>query len=378
MVKHKEKGIGLIDIILIFFIFCAVGVIYLMLTSEKSITEIAQFNAILDILPTNVVTENITFNDVIQNVTLSNDILADNPAGSANVDTQTQKPRSFASNSNYHFYNQLNENEKGMYGVIINNIQSFKNGCDKIEIANSKENVDFNFQTCWDAFCLDRPDIFFIDTKKVSFITQTTTSVLTGTKYKYILQPQGSGTYYLKSWSTQNEVEMAIEEVENVAKEITEKSSNYSSRYDKVKYIHDFIIENAEYDQDKGINDADIYGNLVKKTSVCEGYAKAFKYLLDKIGIPCVIVCGNGVADDGHNEFHAWNYVQMDDEKWYAVDCTWDDPIVIGKGTLSEKTKHKYFLVGSNNFGSSHQEDGDVSGTGQDFKYPELSESDYN
>lgn len=377
MFRKKEKGVSLINYILTFFIFCALGVIYLMLSSDSSITEIAQVNEILNILPTNIINQDKRISDLDKNITLSSDILTDNPASSPNIDNQSETSTQTIPNFNYYFYNQLKENEKRMYGVIVNNIQSFKNGSDKIEIANSKEEVDFQFQSCWDAFCLDRPDIFYIDTKKVSFITQTTSSVLNGTKYKYILQPQNNGTYYLRSWSNKSEIELAIREVENVANEVIEKVSNYTERYDKVKGIHDFIIENAEYDKNQGINDADIYGNLVKKTSVCEGYAKAFKYILDKMDIPCVIVCGNGIADDGHSEFHAWNYVQMDDEKWYAVDCTWDDPIVIGNGTLSEKTKHKYCLVGSNSFSSSHQEDGDVSGTGQNFKYPPLSQTDY-
>ena len=43
-----------------------------------------------------------------------------------------------------------------------------------------------------------------------------------------------------------------------------------------------------------------------------------------------------------------WSEVQMDDGKWYAVDVTWNDPIVSG---ISEKVSgfenHDWFLLGS-------------------------------
>ena len=88
---------------------------------------------------------------------------------------------------------------------------------------------------------------------------------------------------------------------------------------------------------------------------------------------------GEGYDDNGNTEAHAWNYVQMDDEKWYAVDPTWDDPIYVGSanGILTNSKKYAYFLKGSDTFNKNHVSDGDVSGTGQDFKYPELSKEDY-
>ena len=53
---------------------------------------------------------------------------------------------------------------------------------------------------------------------------------------------------------------------------------------------------------------------------VCEGYARAFNVLCDRVGIPCVLVEG-----DGNNTPHMWNYVQIG-QGWYAVDVTFNDP----------------------------------------------------
>ena len=63
---------------------------------------------------------------------------------------------------------------------------------------------------------------------------------------------------------------------------------------------------------------------------VCEGYAKTLKVLCDAFDIPCVLVSGKAKdneypEDPSKEEPHMWNYVQMEDGKWYLVDATWND-----------------------------------------------------
>ena len=67
----------------------------------------------------------------------------------------------------------------------------------------------------------------------------------------------------------------------------------------------------------------------------------------------------------------------MEDGKWYALDATWDDPIIIGNGRIGNDVKYKYFLKGSDTFFKNHTENGDVSRTGQTFVYKEISKTDY-
>ena len=63
---------------------------------------------------------------------------------------------------------------------------------------------------------------------------------------------------------------------------------------------------------------------------VCEGYARALKVLCDRVGIPCVLEEGyaNGAS-------HMWNNVKMGSQ-WYAVDVTWNDPVL----TSNPEKKH--------------------------------------
>ena len=131
------------------------------------------------------------------------------------------------------------------------------------------------------------------------------------------------------------------------------------------------------YDQNGRTNNSNIYGALVENTCICEGYAESFKIILDKLDIPCVLVYGDGLDANGQTEAHAWNEVKMDDDNWYAVDVTWDDPIVLGSGSPSTVDYHKNFLKGKINFEKSHIPNGDVSGKGKEFDYPLLSPADY-
>jgi len=65
------------------------------------------------------------------------------------------------------------------------------------------------------------------------------------------------------------------------------------------------------------------------------------------MGIPCILMAGN--ARSGSSEGgHMWNYVQMENGKWYAIDVTWDDPTVNGiRNVVSGFESHDWFLVGS-------------------------------
>lgn len=64
---------------------------------------------------------------------------------------------------------------------------------------------------------------------------------------------------------------------------------------------------------------------------------------------------GTATNSQGETENHAWNYVQLNGI-WYAVDCTWDDPIIIGNGKINESIKYQYFLKGSKEFNTSQRQ----------------------
>ena len=165
--------------------------------------------------------------------------------------------------------------------------------------------------------------------------------------------------------------------------QIDQMLSAGATNYDKVKAIHDKICSMVTY-EDKNLGNAyyqtpyslyiDADGDG-KVETVCAGYAKMMKLQCDKYGIPCVLV--TGVTDTG--EAHMWNYIQLEDGKWYAADATWDDQssimydfFMVGSETYSSAA------FGSKKFSVTHMPSGKWT-TSADcvFRYPILSTNAY-
>ena len=144
---------------------------------------------------------------------------------------------------------------------------------------------------------------------------------------------------------------------------------------ENLRIVHDYLVDTIEYDGEAGKSVYNIYGALVNKKAVCEGYARSYKLILDELGIPCIIACGVAKNSSGDIESHAWNYVQLDGN-WYAVDVTWDDPVIIGNGSLTDDIRYRYFLVGAEEFSKDHFEDGNIAAEFK-FEYPILSYTNY-
>ena len=127
-----------------------------------------------------------------------------------------------------------------------------------------------------------------------------------------------------------------------------------------------------------------LLGSTGSAGPVCEGYSRAFKVLCDELEIPCVLVDGMSYNSGGSGP-HMWNNVQMPDGNWYAVDVTWNDPVVSGKtGAVSGYESENYLLVGGSTvvgdrtFSTSHVvENSVVSGSTCFTNCPVLASSAY-
>lgn len=99
----------------------------------------------------------------------------------------------------------------------------------------------------------------------------------------------------------------------------------------KIKAIHDYIINNTIYDKTwvNSTNKADksntAYGPLFSKKALCGGYTDLMELFLEKLNIKSY-----KIASDNH----IWNYIYID-KNWYHYDLTWDDPVTnTGKNLL--------------------------------------------
>ena len=129
-----------------------------------------------------------------------------------------------------------------------------------------------------------------------------------------------------------------INQINTIAdKIIADNITDNMTSKDKIKAIHDHIINNTDYDQLKTENIEDTtyksntaYGVLVEKYGICSGYSDTMAIFLNKLNI---------INYKISNDQHIWNLVFLDGQ-WYHLDLTWDDPI-------SDKniTRDNYFLI---------------------------------
>ena len=284
------------------------------------------------------------------------------------------------------YYEQLDEYAKIIYDKLNSNLESLKTGMYTADFGLTfdellhQEGGDVilkdSFQLAINALTFDNPDLFYLDVTKLYLLTEVTTRAFSK-KYEVTIGPNEE-SYLSKAFPTEQVVTSAINMIEQEKNNLVNQCQNKST-VEKIKIVHDYLVDNTEYDLEAGENIYNVYGTLIDKKSVCEGYARSFKYIMDDLNIPCIISCCIGKNSEGKAESHAWNYVQIDDE-WYAIDVTWDDPVITGPGYLSEakkqESKYEYYLNGSNKFFEDHFEDGNIVGEAN-FKYPTLSVLNY-
>ena len=141
--------------------------------------------------------------------------------------------------------------------------------------------------------------------------------------------------WYYDYADTFSEVMGYRQNMSELAKEMAKdvKDNDDLSDVEKALILHDRLALHAEYDvyvnsnylEDYPDTDFTAVGPLCLKVGVCQGYAMAYMYLLDYVGIK-----SQYCSSDALN--HGWNIVYIDGEP-YHVDVTWDDPIsdVLGR-----------------------------------------------
>lgn len=167
------------------------------------------------------------------------------------------------------------------------------------------------------------------------------------------LDKESKGKYYYKMVLTYTYYDTAAQEKQVntvVNKFVNSLDTNKLSDYEIMKKIHDFICNKTTYDYDAMESPYShtyaftAYGALIKGKCVCQGYAVAFYRICKELGYKVRFVSSDPVEG-----CHAWNIIQLDN-KYYFVDCTWDDQIRDEKDNeplqeIFNNNSYYYFLV---------------------------------
>lgn len=171
----------------------------------------------------------------------------------------------------------------------------------------------------------DHPDLFWLDSY---VLTESNGSA------KLELSP-------MNGYSSE-ELEKMHRELISAADSLIADMPSGLDDYGKILYVHDKLVLSTDYDKVGALSSKNglwgtAYGCLVQGNAVCQGYAEAFQYIMNQLGIECGVCTGESV-----NGSHAWNYVNLNG-KYYWLDVTWDDPDFGGETDSS--IIHSYFLI---------------------------------
>lgn len=195
----------------------------------------------------------------------------------------------------YPYYAMLDAKGQHLYRQIFANANAFNGAFVPVEAVPVSE-----IRNVIMAVYNDHPELFWLNTAFVCKYDKNKICAELELEFNISQEefPETSSKFY-------NTVNTLLTQVQNLGD------------YEKERRIHDLLIEKIEYDKGADMNQS-AYSALVEGKSVCAGYARAYQYLMQRMGIPCYYCTGFAGED------HAWNIVALDDG-YYNVDVTWDD-----------------------------------------------------
>lgn len=192
------------------------------------------------------------------------------------------------------------------------------------------------------------------------------------TKLLTTISDFGEVTLEVKYLYNKEEIKMVDEEVGKIIKQIIKDDD---TDYDKIKTVHDYIINKTKYDVDMNqeMKSFNAYGALFNNMATCNGYTDLMAIFLSKMGYDNFRIATTGAEiNDEKATGHVWNAVYVDNE-WVHLDLTWDDPVSTdGKNYLY----HKYFLIDSDELKTA---DSNITSNEHNFNkaiYTELKKED--
>lgn len=202
-------------------------------------------------------------------------------------------------NAGGYAFSKLSLEEQNVYIQILDSLLNYE---EETTLTTTDATVIDKAFTC---VMLDHPEIFYIDGYKYTEYTGN------GKVEKIVF----SGNYLYEEAEKDRRAQL----IESAADAMLHGVPDTEDEYAKVKYLYDAIVNHTEYRLSSADNQ-NICSVFLHGESVCQGYAKALQYLLQKLDMECVLVLGTVTGGEGH----AWNLVSVNDS-WYYLDATWGD-----------------------------------------------------
>lgn len=247
--------------------------------------------------------------------------------------------------------------------VVIEDANSYKKKDDFIYIQNTNDYVPLSYQDLLNIYytitnngykeftfycpseykeCTKDIEQISDDTEILTYINNFVHPYNSFSNIQTVISESGEINIHIKYLYTEEEIQTINQEVEKIYHNVIKENK---SDYEKIKTIHDYIINHTKYDVERNEKDTSkynsykAYGPLIEGYATCSGYTDAMALFLEKMEIKNFKVATELMQENISG--HVWNAVFLDN-KWLHLDLTWDDPVSDdGKDYL----QHKYFLI---------------------------------
>ena len=161
----------------------------------------------------------------------------------------------------------------------------------------------------------------------------TFTMTATGTyNFKFYVMDKAANLYYLRVNFNISVSDDKYPSVDSIVRSAVAEcnSKTDGSEYAKALWLHDWLLDQLEYDKTLKWSSAE--SALTRELGTCQSYESAYAKLLTAAGIE------NSETRDTYDG-HTWNAMKLDGQ-WYQTDCTWDDS---SDNWYSFDQRHLYF-----------------------------------
>lgn len=282
-----------------------------------------------------------------------------------------------------------------------NNLSSLAYQAARDDLGNTSSYISSYVFATYGAFDRDHPEVFWLSGSSkcgsgMSYNYQKKSSTTAVSNYTLEVYFYLSGSSFDLRASAYQDADVIAGAIGQRDADVDRILADYpadATPYHQVLYFNDVLTATNAYNSSAWYGDlagaaptawecvSALSGSAGVDGPVCEGYARAFKVLCDRVDIPCVLV--EGLANGGD---HMWNYVQLDGN-WYGVDVTWNDPVSVSviEEKLSGYESQAWIGLGENTrtnqgtlFKESHIVENVVSTNGLNYlNGPVLSGSAY-
>ena len=237
------------------------------------------------------------------------------------------------------FYDHFDRNQQSAYDAFRSSAEAPFNTeltAIRAEDGSTAELSIPELDVVYQGFVYDHPEIFWL-----------------GSTYQYRVSSEGDEDYadavaVISDADSEEELRERSETFEKAAELILSEAAGEKGLPPErvAAQIYEQLAANTNYTEEALYDPAltkehTAYGAIVTHSAVCDGLALAYRYLLDRCGIPCIVIPGeiDGAA-------HVWNTCFWDG-RWHEMDLTWD----ISSGASGEA---EYFDLTTEEMGRDH------------------------